>query len=47
MGEVNASQGLALMMMVVVMPMVMRLSFGGCYRSGENDESNGSKDEVA
>ncbi len=36
-----------MMMVVVVMPMVTGLRFCGCDRSGENKESNGSKNEVA
>ncbi len=36
-----------MMMVMVVMPMVMCLSFGGCDRSGENKEGDGSKNKVA
>ena len=35
------------MMTVMVTTMVVCLGVGGCDRSGENKEGNGSKDEVA
>ncbi len=35
------------MVAVMMTMMVMRLSFGGCDRSGENKEGDGSKNKVA